>query len=590
MKRIVILMLSALLALSCLVGCGSENTDSNSSKPTANADAFSKNDVVYAKDGAAVYKLITATGLSDEAAKTARELYKAIKASSNAGDMKSSTDESEDYVADSFEILVGRTNRPESKTALDYLESLNNGKMDDYIIATVGNKVVINAFNDVALTAAVKYYIDTYAKADQKGGLLYTSKTEGTTANVTVNGKTLGLYKLVRPTVNVSYVTQMQIEEFAKTAEQYGYRIVCDKDEASKKTDYEIIVGATNRGGAAEGLDADTYSIKIDGQKIYLSGGSISAEAMAVSELAKLLAKGALTDADSVTGKYSTAVAGYDTSKYYTRVWGDDFDGTDRELDPTLWYTVPEGEYSSRGHYDRTAIRTNDTNYVFKEDGKFIINCAYDEDRYIGGMLMTDRTMLYKYGYVEMSAILPNGNGLWTSLWLDFRWHNAPRDGSGINYDMEIDINECFGKANVVAANCHAWPTPTGEKEGYEHLSLDAQYSNDKKHYSPEGQTFNDKLHTFGLLWDEDEFSFTSDGEVYFTYANNQSLETLDAYHQLCYIRLSAAVGFKNNSLKVVADDSDVWYTTNKFIVDYVHLYQLSDGVQQLVIRDGTLN
>ena len=91
-------------------------------------------------------------------------------------------------------------------------------------------------------------------------------------------------------------------------------------------------------------------------------------------------------------------------------------------------------------------------------------------------------------------------------------------------------------------------------------------------------------------MWDEDEFSFTSDGEVYFTYANNQSLETLDAYHQLCYIRLSAAVGFKNNSLTVVADDSDVWYTTNKFIVDYVHLNQLSDGVQQLVIRDGTLN
>ena len=78
MKRIVILVLSALLALSCLVGCGSENTDSNSSKPTANADAFSKNDVVYAKDGAAVYKLITATGLTDEAAKTARELYKTI--------------------------------------------------------------------------------------------------------------------------------------------------------------------------------------------------------------------------------------------------------------------------------------------------------------------------------------------------------------------------------------------------------------------------------------------------------------------------------------------------------------------------------
>ncbi len=584
-------VLLAILMVFALIGCGSSD-DKEPTVSNSDTSVFSKETVRYkAEDGSSIYKLIRAAGLMGDAPNAVQSLFTTLKKTADVTGLLNSVDENVEASSADFEILIGQTNRDESKTALKHLEQLNGGRKDDFIIATVGNKIVINAFNDASLVNAIEYFKANYIKESIDGGIYYTSLTEGDFAKVAVNGAALGNFHIIRPAVNFSYIAQMQIEALQITADsQYGTTLSSCDDSNANKYEYEIIVGSTDRDGVEAVADKDCYSIKISGKKVFLNGGSSGAVAMAVSEFSKLLQKGDITDSDSVSGSYTAAVAGYDASKYYTHVWGDDFDKADREVDPTLWYTVPEGEYSSKGHYDRTAVRTTDTNYVFVEDGKFVINCAYDDTRYFGGMLMTDRTMLFKYGYVEMSAILPNGNGLWTSLWLDSRWHYAPKTDSGINYDMEIDINECFGKANVVAANCHAWPTDIGEKEGYEHLSLDADYSNDKKHYSPEGETFNDRFHTFGMLWDEDEFSFTCDGNIYFTYKINTTLEELDAFHQLCYIRLSAAVGFKNNSLKVVADDSEVWYTTNKFIVDYVHLYQLADGVQQLVIRDGTLN
>ena len=588
MKKLLSILFVLCISLSLIGGC-SDTADTNSSSSTVDDGIFSKTTIKYAnEDGSAKYTLIRDVGISTDAASAVQKLFLTIKKVTNVTGFKSSVDENVEPSSETFEILIGQTNREESEKASQYLASLNGARADDFIIATVGNKIVINAFTDKAIATAIAYFEQNYVK-EIEGGILYTSLTKGNYKTVTVNGASLGYFKIIRPTVNFSYVTSMQIDKLCTALEEYAYAPQTTLDNTGYAFDYEIIVGSANRDGVETVKDADTYSIKILGKKVYLNGGSNEAVNVAIAEFQKLLEKGTLTDADSVTGSSKTAIAGYDASKQYTRVWGDDFNGADREIDKTLWYTVPEGEYSSKGYNKRTSIRTNDTSYVYVSDGKFHINCAYDDTRYIGGMLMTDRTMLFKYGFLEMSAILPNGNGLWTSMWLDSRWHGVDKTDSGINYDMEIDINECFGKANVVAANCHAWPTDLGEAEGYEHLSLDANYSNDKKHYAAEGTTFNDGFHTYGMLWDEDEFSFTCDGDIYFTWQNNTTMEDLDAFHQLCYIRLSAAVGLERNNLKIVADDSDVWRTTNQFIVDYVHLYQLADGKQQIVLRNGTL-
>ena len=93
---------------------------------------------------------------------------------------------------------------------------------------------------------------------------------------------------------------------------------------------------------------------------------------------------------------------------------------------------------------------------------------------------------------------------------------------------------------------------------------------------------------SFGLLWDETQMTFTCDGEPYFTYEINKTMEDLDGFHWYSYIRLSAAIGFSSNPLgTIIEDDDERWYTRNKFIIDYVHLYQLDDGKQSILTGDA---
>ena len=66
-----------------------------------------------------------------------------------------------------YEILIGRTNRKESKRAYDALTSFraNNGK--DFIIRMDGKKLVIAANTDYSLQLAVDYFMANYCKTDK---------------------------------------------------------------------------------------------------------------------------------------------------------------------------------------------------------------------------------------------------------------------------------------------------------------------------------------------------------------------------------------------------------------------------------------
>ena len=583
MKKVLSFILVLMLSFGLLAGCGGDsNGDSASNGNAVNDGIFSTETVKFAdENGESVYTFVRAESLSSDASGTAMEIFSGLKNDVGVKKMKNVSDASSDGT-DAYEILIGKTNRPESSQALEYLKGLNNGRSRDYIICTIGKKIVINGFSDKAIIAAVDYFVKNYMKATIDGGLKYTYTTVGDFQNVTVNGVHLGQFKIVRPEYNLSYLTQMQINSLIDTAENtYAYALECVNDNV-EKAEYEIIIGNAQREGAIALTNRDEYKISVSSKKIYLNGGSPEAMAMAVSEFSKQLAKGTITDADSVSGNYSQAIAGYDKSTYYTPSWGDDFDGT--EIDTTKWVVVPDGPYNQQGMNGRRSIRTNNSQYVYVSDGCFHIDAAYTATEYIGGMIYTYKTMVYKYGYVEISAILPHGKGFWTALWVDSRDHNfGDIDGeTGIAYDQEIDVNECFGNANTIAANVHKWPTELGEEAGYEHTSLDYDpYTNQKKYSLESGKTFNDTFHTFGFLWDEDEHAFTCDGEVYFSYKNNETEEDRDGLHVYSFLRLSAAIGFETLG-EVAADDDPVWQESNKLIVDYVHIYQLQDGKQSI--------
>lgn len=598
MKKYLSFVLVLILSFGLLSACGSDNSDVSSSAsvtgPVADDGVLSTDNVSFIDaSGDAVYRIIrseTATSQENtEVTNAATYLYTQMR--NKLGVTSRQTTDANEDGTDAYEILVGDTNRPESAKVKEYFFAKSAGFTDQYIICTIGKKIVIYSSGKDTLRAACEYFLNNYVSKDGvTGGIKYIKEeTTGKTA-ITVNGASIANFKIVRRHYNESYITQVQINNLIKTlGETYLFNVEYVEDQYVAEGDYEIVVGKTNRSNSPNVINLDEYKISVSGKKVYIDGGSVESTAIAVSEFTKMLSKGALTDADSVDGTYSNAIAGYDKTTYYTRTWGDDFDGT--EVDSSLWYHVPENAYTSGGFYNRTAIRSRDPNYVFVGDGKFHICASYNDTQYIGGMLMTDRTMLYKYGYLEMSAVLPDAPGLWTSLWLDSRWHaqNGKQD-TGIYYDFEIDVNECFGNASAVAANCHKWPTALGEREGYPHTSLDVEpYSQKKRRtFVDEGQNFGDGFHTYGLLWDETQMTFTCDGEPYFTYKINETEEDLDGFHALCYIRLSAAIGFSGNPMGTIIDDSDErWYTRNKFIVDYVHIYQLDDGKQLLLTGDA---
>jgi beta-glucanase (GH16 family) len=162
-------------------------------------------------------------------------------------------------------------------------------------------------------------------------------------------------------------------------------------------------------------------------------------------------------------------------------------------------------EFSREGQNGKWSAMTNDPNFVYQTGGKFYIQGQETENTYYGGTIDNKRTMAFQYGYVEKSALVPDGPGFWSLLWFC-----GTGDGTNVLGSPEIDLNECFGEGKVTHANCHAWPTSLGKSLGYEHTSLDGStYGNDKKVTCPDGKTFADDFHTYGFLWDEEYQAFS---------------------------------------------------------------------------------
>ena len=579
MKKVISMLLVFVLVIGLLVGCGGgESSDSDSDVQSANG-IISKADVVYVKDGESVYKIVRPEESKLEETSRASYIFKQMK--NNFGvSVKNEADTSDG--TDQYEILVGSTNRPESKQALDYLVSKTGGRYDDYIICTIGKKIVINATNAAALEAATKYFVENYIKADGvKGGIEYCKAAEGNFTNFTINGTDIGKFSFVRPHFNLSYLAQTEMEKLVNIIyEKTGYMLSIEEDTYTEAGEYEIIVGNNNREGVKNITDYDLYDITVKGNKIYLNGGSAHATAMAVSEFAKILEKGSVTDADSVSGSYETAMANYDRSTTYYPVYYDNFDGD--TIDTTKWRLMKGTEFGRDGQNGKFSGMTDDPDYVFQRDGKFWIYGHEDDKGYWGGTLTNMNTMAFQYGFVEHSVICPDGDGFWSLLWF-----SSTGDGTNQYYRAEIDLNECFGNGRATQANCHKWPTSIGSSMGLEHESLDGkQYGNAKKYWCPDEKTWADDFHTFGFLWDETQMTFTADGKIWFSYDITTTEYDIDAFvNTYLFMKLSFSVGRLNNNLLVNNLTEEEWLHSSVLICDWLYLYQLDNGKQTLLLK-----
>ncbi len=580
MKRFFGILLVLVLSFGLLSACGSSNGDTSSADNATNGQngIFSTADVVFLDNGESRYTIVRPEDNTDVTS-VSSVIFKSIKDKLNVS-VKNTMDTSDG--SDAYEILIGNTNRPESAQALEWLKQNLGGRYEDYIICTIGKKIVITGMSAVAIETAGRYFVDNFVKAEGiKGGIKYTYATKGNFENMTLNGHNIGEFSFVRPHFNSSYLSQVEMEKLsASILNITGFGVTIEEDAYVTEGDYEIVVGNTNRAGVVAVSDYDKYEVKISGKKVYINGGTPHATAIAVSEFNRLLtSKKALTDADSFEGSYSQSIMNYDYATTYRPVWGDEFDGN--EVDTTKWYVQPKTANGREGQNGK--FSGMDPGAVFVREGVLTIAAHEDDTGYWGGEIITQGTMNYLYGYIEYSCITPDGDGLWSLMWL------TQGDTAAGNARPEIDVNECFGNASATAANCHSWPTAAGTNAGWEHTSLDGddgKYSA-KKYYCPDGKHFGEDFHTFGFLWDEDEMTFTADGKIFFSYTTNTTEQDIDSFvEDEMMVRIGMSMGRLNNTLLIKNLTEYERYTTNKFIVDWVHLYQLDDPKYILKIFD----
>jgi beta-glucanase (GH16 family) len=113
---------------------------------------------------------------------------------------------------------------------------------------------------------------------------------------------------------------------------------------------------------------------------------------------------------------------------------------------------------------------------------------------YTSGLITTEGTFAQTYGYFEMRAMLPAGQGMWPAFWL------LPTDKS---WPPELDVLEAFGAPN---ANHEGGPTQ---------FHLGTISSNGAQNFGTwidTGVDLTQGYHTFGLLWDAQHLSYFFDG------------------------------------------------------------------------------
>ncbi len=558
-KKIVSLFLALSLSVGMVLftGCGKSDSSgkNNSTVGGVNVDIISKEKVNFINDdGSSVYRIVRPQG-DKGATAAASVVFKQMKDGLSIG-IKNVSDEEDG--TDVYEILIGNTNRVESTQALDYLYDKGFGRYNDFIICTIGKKIVITGISDEAISNAADYFVKNYMKKEGvDGGIEYLYATEGKFGDITVNGTSIGKFRFIWDTTTRSWLIQEEVrkaQEYIKSAT--GYQLSLKEDTKAAEAEYEISIGNTVRAMKPESsYSYEDWEIKISGKKVGILGGSTYAVQVAVTEFTKMLEKGSLTDADSKTGTYSETVAGYDSASYYTLKWGDDFDGD--SLDLTKW------SHPSDGRQDGNI--QNDDSTVYVKDGEIVMLGGQRNDGtyYHCSGIQTINKMRFNFGYLEMRAKVPDGNGVYSSFWL-----NADRTGAG---GIEIDIFESLGMAKTQRANIHYWRP---EADGG-HTSLDDglygeginKISGNDRQYVVKDGLLSDQFRTIGLYWTPEEITFIYDGEVYYT-------QPADEFHfdQYEYILAGFNIGWPER----ITPASDLEFPL-EYHIDYVRLFQI-DG------------
>lgn len=263
----------------------------------------------------------------------------------------------------------------------------------------------------------------------------------------------------------------------------------------------------------------------------------------------------------------------------YKYVWGDEFDGN--SLNSNKWSLMYDGaDEKTDLYYTADNFKVSDgtltavtKRYYTPENSAYRWSTAPN--------FMTNNTMNYQYGYLEMRAKVPFKQGCWPSFWLVSKGNNnmlidpTPWYKTS-GFSMEVDIFEVFGSLDTLAPNLHIWPQASNKQ--HTQAPFRAKYTYDDNTF------LNDEYHIYGCEWNETEISMYVDGEKYntFKFADRaKDADELVGFSQPQYVIIGSAgpivpTETSNDAmgLKTVDADGEPSDLPFEMSVDWIRLYQ----------------
>ncbi len=468
-----------------------------------------------------------------------------------------------------YEILIGRTNRKESKRAYDALTGYraNNGK--DFIIRMDGKKLVIAANTDYSLQLAVDYFMANYCKTDKDSvpsNLNYISRPK--LSSIVIDGKNIASFT-IRTEKYPSIMTVRAAEALAEyVVDKTGYNLKIEKD--TKTTENEILIGLTTRSGISantfksESLDFlkgkkgntynnEDYSIFVDGSKLFVEAGSDYASSHAVLKLIEQLEKtSTLSKNISINGSYNKGE--YTLLNDYAYTWGDEFfTSSGTTFSKKNWKVMDKGYMEDEGCWyalndpyylaSKASLSDNDPNNDFGGPWVVASNPAYVQEGisrnlstnvviknnmlvqtskketygYSGSVICTDGRMEFRYGILESRVMAATSNGNAACFW------TRTKDGGSVVNEM--DIYENFGEDRL-RPNLHTWADV--------HTNHGAMITLREEVAPANGETFSDTFHHLALEWTPDFINMYLDGEIYLS--QEITSDTWYAFRETTYV------------------------------------------------------
>ena len=276
----------------------------------------------------------------------------------------------------------------------------------------------------------------------------------------------------------------------------------------------------------------------------------------------------------------------------YNLVWSDEFDGT--TLDTNKWTCQvgrgkPTGWGNKEWEYYAAANVTVSAGICVNEArketgaGPWVDTTGHN---YTAGRMITDKKVMFKYGYLEVRLKTPKGNGLWPAFWtlgtsIDDTSIGWPKCGEMELYEQRTGTWSSASLSlgapgdNYFIGTCH-----------FANVDGSANYNHKGKAYS---EALGNNFHTYAILWDSLHVQYYFDDAIYWPAALTPNINlpnNFAAFHNPHFFLANIAV---MGNYVSAAGITSIGATTlpAHLSIDYVRIYQDAKG--QLIVKNKTV-